>query len=176
MISREFIDRLITELDLKPLTFEGGLYSQTYKASEEIPQAGLPERYHSPRAYGTAILYLLTEHPDSFSAMHWLLTDEVYHFYLGDPVEMLLLYADGRSQRVILGQDILAGQKVQFVVPAGVWQGSHLLPGSEYALIGTTMAPGFEYEDFTIGERDALLNAYPSVGELIRTLTRGGQA
>jgi predicted cupin superfamily sugar epimerase len=174
MNQQELINRLITELDLKPLTFEGGLYVQTYKSSDVIPQAALPERYHSPRSFGTAILYLLTDHPDSFSAMHRLLTDEVYHFYLGDPVEMLLLYPDGRSQQVILGQDILAGQKVQFVVPAGVWQGLHLRPGGEYALIGTTMAPGFEYDDFTNGEREALISAYPSASELIHTLTRVG--
>jgi predicted cupin superfamily sugar epimerase len=85
---------------------------------------------------------------------------------------MLLLYPDGRSQQVILGQEILAGQKVQFVAPAGVWQGSHLRVGGEYALIGTTMAPGFEYEDFTIGERQTLLKAYPSASELIGILTR----
>jgi uncharacterized protein len=172
MARKEFIDRLITELDLKPLAFEGGLFTQTYKASEVIPQPSLPRRYHSPRAFGTAILYLLLDHPDSFSALHRLLTDEVYHFYLGDPVEMLLLYPDGRSQVVILGQDVLAGQKVQFVAPAGVWQGSHLRAGGEYALIGTTMAPGFEYEDFTIGEREVLLHTYPSASELIRRLTR----
>jgi predicted cupin superfamily sugar epimerase len=176
MDTQEFINRLITELDLQPLAFEGGLYVQTYKSNEAVPQAALPERYHSPRSFGTAILYLLTDHPDSFSAMHRLLTDEVYHFYLGDPVEMLLLYPDGNSQQVLLGQDIMAGQKVQFVAPAGVWQGSHLLPGGEYALIGTTMAPGFEYEDFTNGARAVLLNAYPSAHELICQLTRTGQA
>jgi predicted cupin superfamily sugar epimerase len=74
MPKQEFIDRLITELDLKPLEFEGGLFAQTYKSSEVIPLPALPARYHSPRTYGTAILYLLLDHPDSFSAMHRLLT------------------------------------------------------------------------------------------------------
>ena len=83
-------------------------------------------RYRSARIFGSAIYYLLTAEPDCFSALHKLPTEEIYHFYLGDPVEMLLLYPDGRIERVILGQDLLGGQQVQFVVPTqcrakGVW-------------------------------------------------------
>ena len=166
------IDQLVKHFGLIPLPFEGGLYQQTYKAEETIPVSALPSRYHSPRSYGTAILYLLTGDPQSFSALHRLLTDEIYHFYLGDPVEMLLLYPDGCHEKVILGQDILAGQHVQFVVPAGAWQGSHLRPGGEYALIGTSMAPGYEDEDFELGQRAGLANVYPAAAELINCLTQ----
>ena len=106
--------------------------------------------------------------------MHRLLTDEIYHFYLGDPVEMLLLYPGGRGETVILGTDVLGGQRVQFVVPAGVWQGSHLQPGGQYALIGTTMAPGYENEDFQLASRQELASAYPAAASLIHSLTRSG--
>jgi hypothetical protein len=96
----------------------------------------------------------------------------VYHFYLGDPIEMLMLHSDGRSERVILGQDVLGVEKVQWVVPAGSWQGSRLIRGGEYALLGTTMAPGFEFADWTEGKRPELLAKYSTHGELISSLTR----
>src|SRR5256885_2050065 len=83
-----------------------------------------------------------------------------YHYYLGDPVEILQLYPDGRSERVILGQDVLHGQQVQYVAPREVWMGSHLLPGGKFALIGTTMAPGFTNDDYVGGERAALIQQY----------------
>jgi uncharacterized protein len=104
--------------------------------------------------------------------MHKLMSDEIYHFYLGDPVEQLLLYPDGRSKRVILGPDILNNQNVQFVVPHGIWQGSHLMAGSKYALLGTTMAPGYEHDEFVLGHRDDLTGKYPQEVDLIQKLTR----
>jgi hypothetical protein len=97
----------------------------------------------------------------------------VYHFYLGDPVELLLLFPDGAGRRVVLGPDILHGQQVQFVAPRGVWQGSRLLPGGRFALLGTTMAPGFDPTDYEGGRRHELLARYPDHAALIRALTRG---
>lgn len=168
------LQTLIDTLGLEPLPEEGGLYRQTYLADETIARAALPERYRADKPLGTAIYYLLTAEAVSFSALHRLPTDEVFHFYLGDPVAMLLLYPEGRSERVTLGQDVLGGQRVQFVVPRGVWQGSHLLPGGRFALLGTTMAPGFTFEDYTGGERAALVGQYPQEAALIRRLTREG--
>ena len=168
----EFAQELIRKFGMQELPVEGGLFVQTYKSPEIVPTEGLPERYPSPKPFGTAILYLLTTDPDCFSAIHRLPTDEIYHFYLGDPVEMLLLREDGSSERVILGQDLLAGQQVQFVAPRDVWQGSHLIPGGRFALIGTTMAPGYSDDDFVLGERDPLIERYPGEKQLIRRLTR----
>lgn len=165
-------DRLIRQLNLKPLPVEGGYFRETYRASESIPASALPPRYSAARSFGSAIFYLLTSEPDCFSAIHKLPTDEIYHFYLGDPVELLLLHPGGRTERVVLGHDIFAGQQVQFVVSRGVWQGSRLLPGGEFALLGTTMTPGFDPADFVAGKRDELLRAYPVHGDLIRQLTR----
>ncbi len=165
-------NEIIEFLHLTPLPIEGGLFSQTYKAKESIPHHALPPRYQSDRSFGTAIYYL--HQPGTFSAIHRLLTDEIYHFYLGNPIEMLLLFPDGSSQVVILGQEILAGQFVQFVVPAGVWQGSHLLQPNGWALLGTTMAPGYEQDDFELGHRKELLLQYPEQKHLIDILTLDG--
>ncbi len=163
---------LIAHLRLQPLPVEGGYFRQTYCSPESLPGASLPPRYGAPRPFGTAIYYLLTSEADSFSALHRLLTDEVYHFYLGDPVEMLLLHRDGGSQRVLLGPDVLNGQELQFVAPRGSWQGSRLVDGGQFALLGTTMAPGFDAGDFELGRREDLLARYPDRAGLIRALTR----
>lgn len=166
------VEDLIKLYGFEPLPVEGGLFKQTYRAPETISAAALPERYSRDKPLGTAILYLLTPDPDSFSAMHRLPTDEIYHFYLGDPVEILLLYPDGRSEHVILGHDLLNGQRVQYVVPRGVWMGSHMLPGGKFALIGTTMAPGFTNDDYEGGDREELIRRYPHEAALIERLTR----
>lgn len=171
--SRYTAEQVIQALGLQPLPVEGGLFRQTYQSSELVPLAGLPERYpREARPFGTAIFYLLTNQPDSFSALHRLPTDEVYHFYLGDPLELTLLYPGGEGRQVILGQSILEGQQPQFCAPRGVWQGSRLVPGGEFALLGTTMAPGFTPTDYEGGQRDALLAAYPRERARILALTR----
>ena len=168
MLTTEEITKL---LKLKPLPIEGGLYRQTYVASEAIAAEALPERYGRAKSLCTAIYYLLTDQPQSFSALHRLPTDEVYHFYLGDPVEMLLLYPKRRSEVIVLGQDLLAGQHVQYVVPARVWQGSRLAEGGHFALMGTTMAPGFDEQDYKGSEREQLCAQYPKRADRIRRLT-----
>lgn len=163
---------LIKHLGLQPLPVEGGWFRETWRADETVPASVLPPRYTSARAVGSAIYYLLTSAPDSFSALHRLAGDEVYHFYLGDPVEMLLFSPQGETQRIVLGQDVLGGQHVQYVVPRGVWQGSRLITGGRFALLGTTMAPAFDAQDFEAGSREELLQSYPRAAELIRALTR----
>ncbi len=160
-------EEIIRHLRLEPLPIEGGYFRQTWVADETVT---IP-RYSSPRAAGTSIYYLLSSDPDSFSALHRLSTDEMYHFYLGDPVEMLVL-GGGASQRVTLGHDVLRGHHVQYVVPRDIWQGSRLMPGGRFALMGTTMAPGFAPADFTLGQRDDLVAAFPDQADFIRALTR----
>lgn len=165
-------EELIRRLRLEPLPIEGGYFRQTYVSDETIAAGALPARYAAAKPFGTAIYFLLTAEPDVFSALHRLPSEEIYHFYLGDPVEMLLLHPGGRGERVVLGHDLLGGQHVQFVAPRGVWQGSRLRPGGRFALMGTTMAPGFTPADFTLGNRDDLLREYPAEAEGIRALTR----
>ncbi len=167
------VQQIIQALQLQPLPVEGGLFSQTYQSAESIPAEALPERYpREAKPFGTAIFYLLTDHPDSFSALHRLPTDETFHFYLGDPLEITLLYPDGSTRHVTMGQDVINGQQLQFTVPHGVWQGSRLAPGGRFALIGTTMAPGYTSADYEGGERAARLAFYPGESERITALTR----
>lgn len=157
-------------LDLSPLPVEGGYFAETYRSPESLPAAALPSRYQGQRSFGTAIYFLLT--PDTFSALHRLKSDEVYHFYLGDPVTMLLLHPDGGSEVLTLGHDLRAGQRLQTVVTRGTWQGSFLRPGGSFALLGTTMAPGFDPEDFELGDRQLLIHTYPDRESFIARLTR----
>ena len=167
-----YAERLVDLLGLIPLPKEGGSYVESYRSADVVRAECLPERYVEERPFGTAIFYLYNDRPDSFSALHTLPTDDIYHFYLGDPVEMLLLYPGGKSERLILGQDLFSGQRVQTVVPRGVWQGSRLLAGGVFALIGTTMAPGWVDSDYTGGRREDLIRRYPQQASLIRFLTR----
>ncbi len=164
--------KLIDLLGLEPLEAEGGWFRQSYRSEDVLSQNALPDRYTADKPAGTAIYYLLTDEPGSVSIFHRLPTDEVYHFYLGDPVELNLLLPGGEVQTVTLGQDLLAGQHVQFAAPAGVWQGSRLRPGGKFALLGTTMAPGFTDDDFEPVRRADLLAGYPQHAEIILLLTR----
>jgi len=163
------IQQIVQLLGLRPLPIEGGFFAETYRAAEQIPAVALPARYGGARPCGTAIYYLLT--PESCSRLHRLLTDETWHFYLGDPVELLQLQPDGTGEVVPLGMDLPAGQRPQRTVPRGVWMGARLRPGGQLALLGTTMAPGFIPADFEAGEREALLRAYPAFAEWIVALT-----
>jgi predicted cupin superfamily sugar epimerase len=151
-------------LHLEPLPGEGGWFCETYRSIETLPGGAKP--------LSTAIYYLLTDEQDSFSALHRLPGDEIYHFYQGDPLEMLLLYPDGSGEVVTLGQDLMAGHLPQLVVPAGVWQGSRVKAGGKYSLVGTTMTPGFIPSDYEGGEREILCRQYPNQVDLINSLTR----
>jgi len=154
-------EQIIKLLNLEPLPLEGGWYRETYRSDSIIPRTG--------KNHSTAIYYLLT--PDTFSAIHRLPVDEVFHFYLGDPVTMLLLHPDGNSETIILGPDIKNGQHPQYVVPAGTWQGSILRDGGKFALMGTTVAPGFDFDDYESGDNFALSAAWPECMDLIKQLT-----
>jgi uncharacterized protein len=164
--------QLIKKLELVPLPVEGGYFRQTYVAKDKVAHAALAKRYPHGKTFCTAIYFLLSAEPDCFSAMHRLLTDEIYHFYLGDPIEMLVLHPGGHGDRIVLGPDIARGQHVQFVVPRGAWQGSRLIRGGKWALLGTSMAPGYDADDFELGKREQLARKYPRFARLIRGLTR----
>ena len=163
-------DQIIALLNLTPHPKEGGYFIETYRSSETIPEKTLPSRYKGIRSFATAIYYLLT--PETFSAMHRLQSDEIFHFYLGDPVEMLQLWPDGSGRLVILGSDILRGMQPQVVVPRGVWQGAKLFKNGKFALLGTTVSPGFEFADYEYGQRDELIQSYPQFREWIIALTK----
>jgi predicted cupin superfamily sugar epimerase len=166
-VTAEEIRRL---LGLTPLAHEGGFFAETYRASERIPAGFGGIDPNDARPLATAIYYLLT--PDTFSALHRLSGDELFHFYLGDPVEMLQLGPGGDARVIVFGTDLAAGMRPQVLAPRGVWQGTRLLPGGRVALLGTTMSPGFDPADFELGRREALMAEYPAHRDRILALTR----
>ncbi|HLI04384.1 MAG TPA: cupin domain-containing protein [Terracidiphilus sp.] len=157
-------DGIRSLLNLEPHPVEGGFYRRTYTSMDCVPlERGV-------RPLGTAIYYLLES--GTFSEMHLLSSDEIFHFYLGDPVEMLQLYPDGGSAVFTLGPDLEAGQLVQLLVPAGVWQGARLAQGGSMALLGCTVTPGFDFADYRSGSRDKLIEKWPQESDRIKALTR----
>ena len=162
-------ERLKSLLHLVPLPSEGGYYAETYRSLELIKRECLPGRYSGPRNVSTAIYYLLE--PNMFSALHRVASDEIFHFYLGDPVEMLQLWPDGSSKVVLIGSDIEEGMVPQVVVKQGVWQGSRLIARGQFALLGCTVSPGFEFADYESGSRRLLIQAYPDCKDMICALT-----
>lgn len=157
-------DQIKSLLKLEPHPVEGGSFRRTYTSTGRV------ELPCGVRAQGTAIYYLLEA--GTFSEMHVLASDEIFHFYLGDPVEMLFLLPNGRSALLTLGPDLREGQRPQIVVPAGVWQGTRLVDGGKVALLGCTVTPGFDFADYRGGSYADLAAKWPAEAERIRALTR----
>ncbi len=151
-------------LKLEPHPIEGGSFRRTWTS------AALLDLPRGQRNLGSAIYYLLE--PGTFSELHCLESDEIFHFYYGDPVEMLQLHPDGRTAVFTLGSDLAAGQQVQVIVPAGVWQGLRLIGEGQVALLGCTVTPGFNYADYKNAKFADLAARWPDQSERIRALTR----
>lgn len=152
-------EKIIEILGLVPLEEEGGMVRATYASEERIGNGPA----------GTAIYYLLSG--KAFSHLHRLSADEVYHHYLGDAVDLYYIDREGRLEHRVLGPDLLAGQLPQVVVPKGAWQGSCLAQGGSWALLGTTMSPGYRQENYVHADARQLLDEYPAYEEVIHRLT-----
>ncbi len=160
-LNAETVTRL---LGLEPHPIEGGRYRRTYTSGLTV------ETERGLRATASAIYYLLEA--GTFSEMHRLRSDEMFHFYAGDAVEMLQLWPDGSARRVVMGHDLEAGNEAQVVVPAGVWQGTRLVGDGKWALMGCTVSPGFEFEDYESGTAEELAAKWPREAAMIHALTR----
>ncbi len=155
--SREQAEAIIARLELEALPVEPILFRQTWKKTE------------GDEVLGTVMIGAMLA--ESFSVMHRLTADETWHFYTGDPIELLLLHRDGSHSLHVLGSDPLADQAQQLVVPAGTWMGGRLINGGVFALFGNTMAPGFTSERFEAGDRKELCGGWPAACEMITALT-----
>ncbi len=178
----------IQSLNLQPHP-EGGYFAETYRSAESIPQNALPGRFGGVRAFGTAIYFLLESH--HFSALHRIQADEIWHFYAGGPLEVFVINADATLTVIRLGNDPAKGEVFQAVVRAGCWFGSKpavdsaavrrsavdsadvdsAAESTNFSLVGCTVAPGFDFADFELADRTALLAAYPQHRAVIETLT-----
>jgi predicted cupin superfamily sugar epimerase len=155
---------LIDALGLAPHP-EGGFYRETFRSPLQL--SSLP--HEGPRAASTAIYFLLPA--GAFSAFHRVASDEAWHHYDGDPIELHVIDEHARHSVVRLGRDILGGERPQHIVPAGCWQAARPI-GDRFALTGCTVAPGFDFADFEMPTRDALIARFPQHRAIVEALTR----
>ena len=147
---------------------EGGWFAESYRAGESIPSGALPERFGGARPFSTAIHFLLEQ--GEISALHRLKSDEMWHFYAGDPLLIHIIPPDGSYDTIRLGSDPCGGERFQAVVPAGSWFGAEC--SGSFSLVGCTVAPGFDFSDFEMASRVLLSDSFPQHAALIERLTR----
>lgn len=149
---------------------EGGYFRETYRSLESIKQDHLPRRFSGNRVFSTCIYFLLTG--DDFSAFHTIRQDEIWHFYDGTASTIHIIDTAGKYYTRILGKDIDKGEELQIIIKAGYIFGASVNSSSAYTLVGCTVAPGFDYDDFKMHSRKELLRKFPAHGEIIAKLTR----
>ncbi|MCH8569094.1 MAG: cupin domain-containing protein [Balneolales bacterium] len=164
---------LINNLELLPHP-EGGYFKENYRSSEKVDLSESEQSFSGPRSFSTAIYYLLGA--DDFSAFHRIKSDELWHFYEGNPIVIHIIHQDGLYEAKYLGKDTAAEQEYQVVVPAGAWFAAEVLSRGEnkdaFSLAGCTVSPGFDFDDFELADSYMLCNAFPEHHEIIRRLVR----
>lgn len=162
------INKLVSKLDLLPHP-EGGFYKELYRSEGVIPKENL-KNFNGNRNYCTSIYFLLTS--DNFSAFHRIKQDEIWHFYEGSPLFVHVIDKAGNYTKYHIGLGLENGEVPQFVVPAGCWFASSVKNKKSYSFVGCTVAPGFDFEDFELANRNDLINEYPVLQKIITELTR----
>jgi predicted cupin superfamily sugar epimerase len=163
------VNELVRRLDLARHP-EGGWYRETYRSRETVAGSALPERFGGARPFCTSIFFLLER--GDISALHRIKSDEIWHFYAGAPLTVHAFTTQREHMELKLGPDFAAGESFQIVVAAGCWFGAEVSGAGEYSLVGCTVAPGFDFADFQMGNSSELLREYPSCREIIDRLTR----
>jgi len=148
---------------------EGGYYKEIYRADEILEQSRLPERYNGDRSFSTSIYFLLNK--DDRSHFHRLKSDEIWHFYDGSSLRIYVIDQLNILNTFLLGKNFEKGEKLQLVLPKNCWFAAEVIDKESFALIGCTVAPGFNFEDFELGERKKLLEVYPMYSDLITRFT-----
>lgn len=161
------IETLIEHYELQPHP-EGGYYKELYKAEGLIPQRALSNSFQGDRSYSTGIFYLLPK--GSKSSFHKIPSDEMWHFYLGGPLNIVEITEEGDIKETRLGQEISNGCVLNYVVPGNTWFGAYPAEGTEYALVGCTVAPGFDFADFEMGEENKLVSEFPKAQDMVEKL------
>ena len=166
---KETAESIKNALELLPHP-EGGYYKETYRSEGVISKNCLPEVFNGERNYVTCIYFLLTS--DTFSAFHKINQDESWHFYKGTSITLHIISPDGHYTKVVIGNNITQGQLPQYTVPGGHWFAATVDGDDHYALLGCTVAPGFDFSDFTLPPRADLLEQFPQHRDIITSLTR----
>jgi hypothetical protein len=161
----ELIDKL--QLEKHP---EGGYFKETYRSKIALPESALPSEFTSSRNASTCIYFMLTS--DEFSAFHKVNQDEAWHFYLGETITLHMVSPEGKYSQVSIGNDFSQKETPQFVVPAQHWFAAEIKTEDSFALVGCTVAPGFEFDDFKLAEPQELQQIFPQHKEIIEKLTR----
>lgn len=160
------VSEYVKLLELNPHP-EGGWFKEVYRSSG-IHSDGV--HFPAGRCFGTAIYFLIEQ--SNFSAFHKILSDEIWHFYNGEPLEVIEINSQGELKKTIVGNNLHQGQVFQYTVPAGVWFASRVYGSGKFSLVGCTVSPGFEFRDFELGSRDLLTKQFPLHVEIINALTR----
>ncbi|HVO74309.1 MAG TPA: cupin domain-containing protein [Ignavibacteriaceae bacterium] len=166
---RKTAEYYIEKLGLLPHP-EGGFFKETYRSNGIIKKDCLKHGYSGDRTFSTLIYFLLKG--KNFSAMHRLKSDEIWHYYDGCSVKIVIINENGVLRKLILGGDLSKRESFQAVIPKNSWFGAELADKNSYALIGCTVSPGFEFEDFEIGKRKDLLIQFPEFEKEIKRLTK----
>ncbi len=162
-------EEIIKRLELLPHP-EGGWYREVYRSDELIMIASLPERYIVPHCFSTSIYFLLKS--DDFSAFHRIRSDETWHFYLGSPLIIYCIYPDGSSSQVLMGNKLSDGQFLQHTISRDCWFAAKCIIDKSFSLVGCTVSPGFEFQDFKLGQRQKLIGLFPQHTSVITEFTR----
>ena len=149
---------------------EGGYYRETYRSAQRIPRRVLPGGYRGARAASTAIYFLLKR--GQVSRLHRIRSDELWHHYTGGSLTIHCLHPTGGYTQVRLGLKLDRGEQPQIMIPAGTWFGATLVRGAPFALVGCTVAPGFEFDDFEMGRASVLRREFPAHKAIITQLCR----
>jgi len=155
----------IGKLHLNPHP-EGGFFGETYRSDEEIEKSALPERYGGNRSFSTQIYFMLVS--GNFSAFHKVNSDETWHFYDGSPVLLHCLHPGKGVITTTLGLE--DGAEPQFTITRGVWFAAEVADGGDFSLVGCSVAPGFDFNDFQLAEKDILYSQFPL--EIVKRLCR----
>lgn len=161
--------QIIEMLGLKPHP-TCGFVAETYRSKQQIPQQALPAVYKGSRPFGSILYFMVT--PEAQIQLHRIRSDQMYHHYLGDPLEVLLLYPGGGGELKVVGSDLATGMRPQLFIPGGTFHISRLRTGSNFALLGTTEWPGVEPPDVEMGDRDRLMADYANLRDEIDAFTR----
>ena len=162
------MNELIKILGLKPHP-EGGYYKETYRSRGKIKGKCLGLKYSGERHYSTCIYFLMTS--DNFSAFHRINQDEIWHFYDGASIRLHVISENGKHSDYIIGRDFAKGEVPQLVVTGGHWFAAEVMDQNSYALVGCTVSPGFNFEDFELADREQLISKFPEHEELITKFT-----